>query len=125
MKNSLKLVLAALFCTVSMAHHAEALFDHSRTQSVAGTVMEYLWANPHTNIYLELTDTDGRSSVAVFEGGSAIAMRRAGWTRESLAVGDKLAVSFYPRRDLKSGGQLIAATLTDGRVLRWQPAGTP
>jgi hypothetical protein len=125
MNTWLKLMLAALFSAPLAAHHAEALFDHTQTQSVMGTVTEFLWANPHTNIFLEVTDASGRSSVAVFEGGSAIAMRRAGWTRESMSVGDKLAISFYPRRDLKSGGQLLTATMADGRVLRWQPAGTP
>jgi hypothetical protein len=119
------LVLTALLSAPLLAHHAEALFDHSQTQSVSGTVMEFLWANPHTNIYLEVTDAAGHSNVAIFEGGSAIAMRRAGWSRQTIAVGDKLSVSFYPRRDQKSGGQLIAATLTDGRVLRWRPAGIP
>jgi hypothetical protein len=125
MNNSVRLMLALLFSTPLMAHHAEALFDHSQTQSVTGTVTEYLWANPHTNIFLEVTDAAGRSSVAMFEGGSAIAMRRAGWTRQTMSVGDKLTVSYYPRHDRKSGGQLIGATLADGRIVRWQPAGTP
>jgi hypothetical protein len=125
MNTSLQLMLAALLSTPVMAHHAEALFNRSQTQSISGTVTEYLWANPHTNIYLEVTDADGHSSVAVFEGGSAIAMRRAGWTRTTLAVGDKVALSFYPRRDVKPGGQLIDATLADGRVLRWRAPGTP
>lgn len=125
MNTSPALLLAALLSTPVMAHHAEALFDRSQTQSTTGTVAEFLWANPHTNIYLEVTGADGRSSVAVFEGGSAIAMRRAGWTRATLAVGDKVALSFYPRRDVKPGGQLISATLADGRVLLWRPPGTP
>lgn len=124
MKTSPRLILLALFSTPLMAHHAEALFDHSQTRSVTGTVTEYLWANPHTNIFLEVTDASGHTSVAVFEGGSAIAMRRAGWTRESMSVGDKLAISYYPRHDLKPGGQLLSAALADGRMLRWQPAGT-
>jgi hypothetical protein len=125
MRIPLRLLFVALLSTPLAAHHAEALFDHSQTHSVTGTVMEYLWANPHTNIFLEVTDASGHSSIAVFEGGSAIAMRRAGWTRESMSVGDKLTISFYRRRDLKSGGQLLSATLADGRTLRWQPAGTP
>jgi hypothetical protein len=125
MNKLLGLALVTLLSTPVLAHHAEALFDRSRTEAITGTVTEYLWANPHTNIYLEVTDADGRSSVAMFEGGSAIAMRRAGWGRETLAIGDKLALSFYPRRDLKPGGQLISATLADGRILRWQAPGTP
>jgi hypothetical protein len=116
---------AALLSAPLYAHHAESLYDRSKMQSIEGTVTEYLWANPHTNIYLAATEPDGRSSVAVYEGGSAMAMRRLGSSRTSLAVGDKITVSYYARRDLKSGGQLIAATLPDGRTLHWQSAGAP
>ncbi len=116
---------ALLLCAPVLAHHAESLFDRSQVQTVDGTVTEYLWANPHTNIYLTVTQPDGRHNIAIYEGGPAIGMRRSGWTRTSVAIGDKLTLSYYPRRDLKPGGQLIAATLTDGRTLRWQTSGAP
>jgi hypothetical protein len=118
------LALTLLLVDHAVAHHAEAMFDHSRTLSVTGTVKEYLWANPHVLIYLEITDARGRSDVSVFEGGSAIVMKRNGWTRDSLSVGDKLAISYSPRRDGKPGGMLLTATLSDGKTLGWRPAAT-
>jgi hypothetical protein len=125
MNTSTKLMLVALFSAPLMAHHGEALFDRSKTLTVTGTVKEYLWANPHTNIFLEITDASGQSGIAVFECGPANAMLRAGWTRETLSVGDKLTLRYHPRRDLKSGGQMLSATRADGSVLRWQSARTP
>jgi hypothetical protein len=119
------LALTALLNSPVLAHHAEALFDHSQTLAASGSVMEYLWANPHTNIYLEVADDAGRSNLILFEGGPAVAMRRWGWTRDTLKVGDKLLINYYPRRDLKPGGQLISATLPDGRTLSWRLASAP
>jgi hypothetical protein len=92
---------------------------------VIGTVKEFLWANPHTLIYLEVPGISGKSDVLAFEGGSAGIMRRNGWSRRSVKVGDKLTIEFHPRRDKKPGGMLITATLTDGTKLGWQPATTP
>jgi hypothetical protein len=39
-----------------------------------GTVVEYLWANPHTNITLQGADASGGSGTVVLEAGPAIAM---------------------------------------------------
>src|SRR5258708_13984911 len=80
----------------ALAHHAEATFDLSRVLSVTGTVKEYLLANPHTLIYLEVTDSSGQADLAVFQGGSAIVMTRNGWSRNSLQVGDKIHISYNP-----------------------------
>ena len=125
MKLWVALTLGLLSGTRVLAHHAEAVYDHSRALSVTGTVKEFLWANPHALIYLEITDARGRTDVSVFEGGSAIVMTRNGWSRDSLKVGDKLAIDYYPRRDKKPGGMLVTATLADGTKLGWRPPTTP
>jgi hypothetical protein len=36
-----------------------------------------------------------------------------------------LTVTYYPRRDHRPGGMLIAATLEDGRPLTWRPPRSP
>jgi hypothetical protein len=105
----------------AVAHHAEATFDHRRVMSVAGTIKEFLLANPHTLIYLEVTDSSGKIDLAVFQGGSAIVMTRNGWSRNSLMVGDKIHIDYYPRRDKKPGGMLITATRENGEKLTWRP----
>jgi hypothetical protein len=125
MKTCAALALLLLCGSRVLAHHAEAVFDRSQVLSVTGTVKGFLWANPHTLIYLEVADSSGRTDVNVFEGGSAVVMRRYGWSRDSLKVGDKLSISYHPRRDRKPGGLLITATLADGKKLGWQPVTTP
>lgn len=114
-----------LFAGAAVAHHADTAWDHSRTLSVTGTVKSFLWANPHTRIYLEVTDSRGRTDLDSFEGGSVRAMRRNGWSRDALTVGDKIGISFHPRRDNPHDGMLIVATMADGRKLGWLPASAP
>lgn len=125
MKPTTALGLTLLFASHAMAHHAEAVFDHSQTLSVTGTVKEFLWANPHTLVYLSVSDATGKLNVATFEGGPAAVMTRNGWSRSTLKVGDTVAVEYYPRRDRKPGGLLVIATLADGKKLGWRPAGMP
>ena len=117
-------VLAAmLFCLGPVsAHHGEALFDYRQTQSVSGTVKTFLWANPHVRVSLEIADAGGNADVSAFEAGSVSVMQRSGWSRQSLVIGDKLAITYHPRHDKKPGGMLISAMLADGRVLAWQPS---
>ena len=104
------------------AHHGEALFDYRQTQSVSGTVKAFLWANPHVRVSLEIADARGTTDVSAFEAGSVGVMQRNGWSRQSLVIGDKLAITYHPLiHDKKPGGMLISAMLADGRVLSWQP----
>ena len=120
MRIWLPMVLAPLIAGPVPAHHAEAVFDHSAVLTTAGTVRDFLWANPHTLIYLETADAGSHNDVLVLEGGSAIVMRRSGWSPDTLKVGDKLTVTYHPRRDHKPGGMLLGATTADGRTFTWR-----
>lgn len=114
------LVPMLLYTSYVTAHHAEAAFDQNKLASVPGTVKEFLWANPHALVYLEVIGPSGRIDVNVFEGGSVQAMRRKGWSDASLKSGDKVTIDYHPRRDKAPGGMLVAATLADGKKLTWQ-----
>ena len=115
--------IAVVFLHVghAVAHHAEATFDHSKILFVTGTIREFLLANPHTLIYLGVTDSSGRTDVIVFQGGPAVVMTRNGWSRDSLKVGDKVRIDYTPRRDQKPGGMVITATRDGGEKFTWRP----
>ncbi len=119
------LALTAFLAGHAGAHHAESVYDHGRVLSTSGAVKEFLWANPHVLVYLEVTDDKGRTDVNIFECGAVIVMMRNGWSRESLKVGDKLLITYSPRRDARPGGMLLTATDARGRTLGWQTATSP
>jgi Family of unknown function (DUF6152) len=125
MISSIAASAAILLAGLAIAHHAEAVYDRSRTLSLSGTVKAFLWANPHTLLLLEASDPSGRTDVDVFEGGSVVVMRRSGWARDSLKVGDKVTIAFHPRRDNKRGGMFITVSRTDGEVLGWRSVTDP
>jgi hypothetical protein len=40
-----------------------------------------------------------------------------GWRPDSVKPGDKVSIDFHPLKDGSRGGQLVAATLADGKRL--------
>jgi hypothetical protein len=113
--------LLLLYSASAASHHAEAIFDRHQTLTVTGTVKEFLWANPHVLVYLEIRDASGHMDVSAFEAGSVTVMTGVGWASNSLHAGEALVLTFHPRRDRKPGGQLLTATLANGKTLGWQP----
>lgn len=78
----------------AIAHHSfSATFDESKTITVEGVVTKFSFRNPHVLVYFDITDKDGKTVNWVSEGGSATLMRRAGWTKEIIKVGDVVRVT--------------------------------
>jgi len=51
------------------------------------------------------------------ESGSPSALSRIGWNRNSVAVGDAIAVELFPAKNGAPIGRLARITLADGREL--------
>ena len=99
--------------TGAWAHHSFAMFDQARQVSVAGTVRDFEWTNPHA--FIEVEDAQGK--VWGVELNSPNNLVRQGWKRNVLKAGDKISVTLNPLRDGRPGGLFNAVTLPDGRVL--------
>ncbi|MGA3158021.1 MAG: DUF6152 family protein, partial [Steroidobacteraceae bacterium] len=67
-------------CGIAHAHHSAAMFDKTKELTLAGTVKEFRFTNPHTWIYLLVVDADGTDQVWELEGGSVSHLVRNGWT---------------------------------------------
>ena len=65
------------------AHHANAVFDTTKTVTVKGTVTEWFWANPHCLLRLDVTDDSGQVAHWVGETQAPINMIGNGWRRDS------------------------------------------
>ena len=48
---------------------------------------------------------------------------RVGWTRSTLNVGDKVALTVFPLKNGEAGGALVRIELPDGRVMGGSPMG--
>jgi hypothetical protein len=120
-------LVAASVClaTTARAHHSFAMFDRSRTLTIAGTVKEFELINPHGWLRIMVSNANGVQGEWPFEMGGAGQLARFGWTQNAIHPGDKVTVQLHPLRDGSYGGQLIAVTLPNGKVLTQRPAGAP
>ena len=106
----------ALCAAAAMAHHSAAQFDFGQRVTIEGTVKEFNVTNPHTWAVVTLTDDKRGTRDAQYEGHSASHFYRAGYTRDMVKVGDKIAILIAPRRDGEDGGFIQAFTVNGKTV---------
>jgi len=120
MKAKLIIFLVSVLTTAGIpasAHHSfAAVFDANETVEKTGTVTEVEWMNPHAWIYMDV-DEDGENVNWAFELGSPTGLRRRGWTRDTVSIGDTISISGYRARDGSNRGNVKSITLADGREL--------
>ena len=100
MKNRLPCILAATFGLILIsdrvfAHHSDSVFDQDRLVTVTGTVTKFVFANPHTQIYMNVTDEQGNTTEWIVTGGALGSMRRVGWTYNTIKLGEILTISGF------------------------------
>jgi hypothetical protein len=103
--------MAALVPAVAEAHHGTFLFDASRDVTVAGTVKDFQWTNPHSFILLVTEDAKGGEQQTEFEGESPASLIREGLKPTSFKPGDHVVLVAHPRTDGQPGGMFIKVTL--------------
>jgi hypothetical protein len=124
-------LLACSVVTPVWAHHSMAGFDRNKTVSVAGTVKQFKWANPHSWIELEVPDAKGGVVSWNVEMTSPAVLIRAGWKSSLLKPGDKVSVDCHPQISGEPGCIFMSVTLADGRTFTDKaprpdaPAATP
>ena len=110
--------LAGAIAAPAFAHHSFAMFDSDKTVTVTGVVKEVEWTNPHTWLRVMVVDqATGKPVQWGFEMGPPAQQIRRGWKPDSLKPGDKFTLKMHPLKDGSRGGQLIEATLPDGRTV--------
>ena len=106
--------LTVITATASQAHHSHTRFDLERVVAFQGTVVRFEWTNPH--VYLTVENENGAEWL--IETDPTPVMSRSGWTRESFATGDTVAVRANPdRRSGVTHGLLLSIERPDGVVM--------
>ena len=112
----------ALLTSAAQAHHSGAMFDDTKLVRYEGTVQKWEWENPHSFLYLQIVDSEGKSQVWQFETGSPNTMFRNGWRKDTFLPGDKVGIYAYPLKE-GVGGMMVTARTAKGQALQWLPAG--
>ncbi|MFL2546027.1 MAG: DUF6152 family protein [Candidatus Rariloculaceae bacterium] len=105
--------IATLGAAPVHAHHAaSATFDVNEAIEIEGYVDEFVFKNPHVNLFLTVIDDEGVETQWLATAPATAPMRRWGWTEDIIQEGQYLRLLGRPRRD---GGPMI---LVDGQPFR-------
>ncbi len=124
MKSRHWLIVAACALTpmrLAVAHHSTAMFEWGTEKNLSGTIEKYQWTQPHTFIWLVVSDKSGKTQEWGLEGMSPSWLGRRGWGLHSLNAGDKVSLVYYPLKDGRPGGFYVRVITADGKTLEALP----
>jgi hypothetical protein len=116
MKKVLLAVSIAALTGTALGHHSGAMFDHSKTVTVQGTVKEFQLTNPHSWLQVLVVGADGKTVEWGFETEGPSTLQRARINAKTFRPGDKVTIVAHPMRDGRPAGAWVSATTADGVV---------
>lgn len=119
-------ITACLLCAVApaLAHHAFAAeYDSKKPINFTGKVTKVEFMNPHIYIYVDAKDASGTMTNYAVEGGTPNSLRRQGWGKDTIKVGETITVSGYRAKNGSNHVNGRTWTLADGRKLFGGSAG--
>jgi Family of unknown function (DUF6152) len=82
------------------AHHSfTATYDENKTIQIEGTLVQFMFRNPHAFVHVMAPDENGEMQRWGVEWGGAGALTGQGVTRDSLKPGDKVIITGNPGRN--------------------------
>jgi hypothetical protein len=120
---ALRLLALPVSAAMLFGHHGNTAYDETARVPIKGTVTEFVWTNPHSQIYLNVKDSSGKVVSWGVETNSPGLLTRAGWTRRSLKAGDEITIIVCPAKNGQpvayagSGDPGTKVIFADGREL--------
>jgi hypothetical protein len=107
-----------MICAPIVAHHGTAgVYDYTHRITTKAMVTQYIWANPHVQIYFTLKNDKGEEQTWGVETASPGNMLASGWTKRTFKPGDEILVSFIPAKGERPFGICPRFVLPDGQIL--------
>ena len=111
-------VLALVSAVIPASAHHSWPVNNNRLVTVKGTVIEFMWANPHPMMTLEVKTDDGRTEKWQMGGPALNRMEANGWTKTTVKTGDVITGVGYQFADGQKIVRLEHVVLSDGKELR-------
>jgi hypothetical protein len=109
-------------CGPLRAHHGNSAYDEEHWITLSGTVTEFVWANPHCQVFLDVKDDKGAVVNWAIESQSPGILRRNNWVRTSVKAGDQITITLAPAKNGApvgfSGNKDGKIVFSDGHVLK-------
>jgi hypothetical protein len=120
------ILASSLFALIPVAaHHSfDAEYDAKKPIVITGKVTKVDWMNPHIFIHIEGTDDKGVKGTWSCEGGNPNSLRRNGWVKTTVQVGDALIIEGSRAKDGSNLCNARAVKLANGqRILAGSSGG--
>jgi hypothetical protein len=98
MRRTLPFVVVFLSAELAIAHHGGGSFDLSKSIQLSGKLTRIELINPHSWLYFEATDKNGKLSRYRCEMRSAHVLRRSGWTTDLFPLNKPVNIEASPDR---------------------------
>ena len=108
------ILVLAMWTSRVEEHHSFSVFDMQTNKELDGEVIEFQWTNPHTFLWINVTNADGSKTRWGLEGMSPNFLGRRGWTKNTFRPGDRIKAIIWPLKSGEPGGTLQKATFPDG-----------
>lgn len=105
-----------ILSTSLLAHHGSASFDEKEI-TLKGKVTEWLWANPHCFLKIDVTDDKGQVKNWNLEMGNPTDMMTRGFRRNIFKPGDEVTVTLQPVKNGSPVGRIRTVVLPNGQKL--------
>jgi hypothetical protein len=120
MFKTMAIAAIALLTTAgtAAAHHSFAAeFDLNKPLKVHGVITKMDWINPHSWIYVDVKDANGKVTNWHFELGSPNSLFRNGWRKDAVPVGVEVDILAYQAKTGESVGNATMIKLPGGKEL--------
>jgi hypothetical protein len=93
------LLLAAFIAVPAQSHHSfTAVYQPDESITIEGTVVQFLFRNPHSVLHVLTTDEDGKETRWAIEWQGATALGAGGVSAQTIRAGDPVIVTGHPGR---------------------------
>jgi Family of unknown function (DUF6152) len=107
-----------MICAPLFAHHGGSEYDTQNLLTLKGTVTEFLWENPHCQVFLDVKkDDSGKVVNWGIETLAPAVLKRAGWSPKTLHPGDQITITLAPSKKGTPIGMIRKVVLPNGEEL--------
>ena len=111
-------IAAAIVTLPAVAHHSHGNYVKEFVD-IEGVVTEVALVNPHSWVFIDVTDANGQTTEWALEATNPRALAQLGISGDYIAVGDAIKARCHPLRDGEPGCLLGFLQARDGSIIDW------